>query len=293
MSHAASNTAPRLLAISDLHVAFSENRQIITDLRPETDADWLLLAGDVGELTTDIEWAPRTLRERFAKIVWVPGNHELWTHGNDPVGLRGEERYQYLVEMCRGTGIVTPEAPYPVWEGPDGLVTIVPLFLLYDYSFLPDGALDKDQALALAYETGIVCSDEAMLHPDPYPSREAWCWARVAATERRLMDLHPERPVVFVTHYPLIREPTRILRYPQFAQWCGTTRTSDWHTRFNAVAVVYGHLYIPRVTWHDGVKFIEVSVGYPREWREWQRLGHKIGAARRVLPLSELAGSSR
>jgi 3',5'-cyclic AMP phosphodiesterase CpdA len=293
MSHAASNTAPRLLAISDLHVAFPENRQIITDLRPETDADWLLLAGDVGELTTDIEWALRTLRERFAKIVWVPGNHELWTHGKDPVRLRGEERYQYLVEMCRGMGIVTPEDPYPVWEGPDGLVTIVPLFLLYDYSFLPDGALDKDQGLALAYETGIVCSDEAMLHPDPYPSREAWCWARVAATERRLMDLPPERPVVFVTHYPLIREPTRILRYPQFAQWCGTTRTSDWHTRFNAVAVVYGHLHIPRVTWHDGVKFIEVSVGYPREWREWQRRGHKIGAPRRVLPLSELAGSSR
>jgi 3',5'-cyclic AMP phosphodiesterase CpdA len=292
MPHASSNTTPRLLALSDLHVAFPENRQIICDLRPESDADWLLLAGDVGELAADIEWALRTLRERFATVIWVPGNHELWTHNSDPVQLRGEERYQYLVQMCRSMGIITPEDPYPVWEGPEGPVTIVPLFLLYDYSFLPDGALNKDQGLALAYETGIVCSDEMLLQPDPYPSREAWCWARIEATERRLIDLDPGRPVVFVAHYPLIREPTRVLRYPQFAQWCGTTRTSDWHVRFNAAAVVYGHLHIPRVTWHDGVKFIEVSIGYPREWREWQRGGLEIGVPRQILPLSELAGSS-
>jgi 3',5'-cyclic AMP phosphodiesterase CpdA len=282
-----------LLALSDLHVAFPENRQIIADLRPDSAADWLLLAGDVGELTADIEWVLRTLRERFSRVIWVPGNHELWTHSKDPVQLRGEERYQYLVRLCRSMGIVTPEDPYPVWEGPQGPVTIVPLFLLYDYSFLPDGALNKDQGLALAYESGIVCSDEVMLQPDPYPSREAWCWARIEATERRLMELDPGRPVVFVNHYPLIREPTRVLRYPQFAQWCGTTRTADWHVRFNAAAVVYGHLHIPRVTWHDGVKFIEASIGYPREWREWQLRGHQIGVPRQILPLSELAGSSR
>ncbi len=55
-----------------------------------------------------------------------------------------------------------------------------------------------------------------------------------------------------------------MLRYPEFAQWCGTERTADWHTRFNAKAVVYGHLHIPRTTWEDGVRFEEVSLGYPR-----------------------------
>jgi 3',5'-cyclic AMP phosphodiesterase CpdA len=218
---------PRLLALSDLHVAFPENRKIIEDLRPESGEDWLLLAGDVGELFADIEWALRTLSERFATVVWVPGNHELWTHPSDPVRLRGEDRYRKLVDLCRGLGVITPEDPYPVWEGPQGGVTIVPLFLLYDYTFLPDGALTKEEGLARAYETGIVCSDEALLHPDPYPSQEAWCWARVEASERRLTARDPALPVVFVNHYPLIREPTRALRYQQFAQWCGTTRTND------------------------------------------------------------------
>jgi 3',5'-cyclic AMP phosphodiesterase CpdA len=272
---------PRLLALSDLHVAFPENREIIESLRPESDQDWLLLAGDVGELFADIEWALRTLSGRFAKVVWVPGNHELWTHPSDPVQLRGEERYRELVALCRGLGVVTPEDPYQVWEGPDGAVTIVPLFLLYDYTFLPDGAFTKEQGLAIAHETGVVCSDETMLHPDPYPTREAWCQARVEKSERRLAERDPELPVVFVSHFPLVRDPTRVLYYQQFAQWCGTTRTRDWHVRYNAAVAVYGHLHIPRVTWHDGVRFEEVSIGYPREWK--RRTGIP-GVPRQILP---------
>jgi hypothetical protein len=49
--------------------------------------------------------------------------------------------------------------------GAGGPMVIVPLFVLYDYSFRPDGTTTKDEALALAYETGIVCSDEAVLYP--------------------------------------------------------------------------------------------------------------------------------
>jgi len=278
---------PRLLALSDLHVAFPENRRLIADLRPAVAGDWLLLAGDVGELFADIEWALRTLSSRFSVVVWAPGNHELWTHPEDPVQARGEERYRLLVELCRSLGVVTPEDPYLVWDGPEGAVTIAPLFILYDYSFLPGGVLTKEQGLALAYGTGVVCRDEMLLHPDPYPSREAWCHDRIAAAERRLAERDPALPVIFVNHYPLIREPTNVLWYPEFAQWCGTTRTHDWHVRFNATTVVYGHLHIPRVTWQDGVRFVEVSIGYPREWRHRSALPGvpRPGVPRQILPM--------
>ena len=49
-------TTPRLLALSDLHVAHPQNREIVAGLRPGSAGDWLLLAGDVGELYPDIEW---------------------------------------------------------------------------------------------------------------------------------------------------------------------------------------------------------------------------------------------
>jgi predicted phosphodiesterase len=276
-----------LLALSDLHVAYPENRELIENLQPGTEGDWLILAGDVGEIFADIKWALGTLSSRFGTVIWAPGNHELWTHPEDEVQLRGVERYRLLVETCRSLGILTPEDPYRVWDGPEGPVTVAPLFLLYDYSFLPEGAWTKEEGLAIAYETGIVCSDEMLLHPDPFPSREAWCHERVAETEQRLAERDPALPLVLVTHWPLTREPTNVLRYPQFAQWCGTTRTRDWHVRFNATTVVYGHLHIPRVTWQDDVRFVEASVGYPREWlrRPPRPGGLKPGVPRQILPV--------
>ncbi|WP_308315459.1 metallophosphoesterase [Streptomyces sp. ISL-100] len=271
-----------LLAISDLHIAYKENRKIVADLRPESDDDWLLVAGDIGEKSYDIDWALRTLASNFAKVIWAPGNHELWTPREDPLQLRGVERYQHLVELCRGLGVVTPEDTYPVWPGPQGPVTVAPLFLLYDYSFRTGPGLSREEALAAAYDKGVVCTDEFLLHPDPYESRQAWCESRVKETEVRLAALDPATPVVLVNHYPLVREPMDVLHHPEFALWCGTERTADWHRRFNVAAMVYGHLHIPRSTVYDGVPFEEVSVGYPREWR---RPGHRRTVPpRRILP---------
>jgi 3',5'-cyclic AMP phosphodiesterase CpdA len=274
----------QLLAISDLHVESEENAQIVEGLRPQSDDDWLIVAGDVGALVPGIDKTLRTLKERFAAVLWVPGNHDLWTHPSDPVTLRGEERYRHLVEMCRSIGVMTPEDPYPVWDGEGGPVTAAPLFLLYDYTFRPEGASNKEETLARAYEAGVVCSDEMLLHPDPYPSRDAWCHARLALTEERLAALDPALPSVLINHYPLVREPTRVLRHPEFACWCGTEGSADWHRRFRAVAMVYGHLHIPRTTWYDGVRFEEVSLGYPREW-SWR--GTPPGTLRRILPAPE------
>jgi 3',5'-cyclic AMP phosphodiesterase CpdA len=271
----------RLWAISDLHVALAENERFTESLYPETARDWLLVAGDVAESVGNVGRALALLADRFAQVVWVPGNHELWTHPSDPVSLRGQERYQYLVATCRRLGVLTPEDPYPVWHGePSGPVVIAPLFVLYDYSFMPDGARDAAEGLAIAHEAGIVATDEYLLHPDPYPSRAEWCAVRAQYSEKRLAEIDPALPTILVNHYPLVREPTRILRHPEFAQWCGTTRTADWHLRFRAQAVVYGHLHIPRTTWHDGVRFEEVSLGYPREWGPRARRPQ----LRRILP---------
>ena len=271
-----------LLAIGDLHVTHPENRRVVEGLRARSREDWLIVCGDVSELSADVEWALGLLRERFATVIWVPGNHDLWSVPGDPLKLRGEGRYRHLVEVCRRLGVLTPEDPYAIWDGPGGPATIAPLFLLYDYSFGSNIAPTKEQALALAYAAGVVCSDELVLHPDPYPSREAWCEARVRESETRLDARDPELPTVLVNHFPLTRDPTLVLRHPEFAQWCGTVRTADWHVRFGARAVVYGHLHIPRVTWHDGVRFTEVSLGYPREWRRW-------GGATRAAPRAVLA----
>ena len=116
--------AGQLLAISDLHIGYAENRALVENMRPVTDDDWLIVAGDIAETVADIRWVLELLAGRFRKVLWAPGNHELWTHPKDPVTLRGVARYDHLVALCRELGVLTPEDPYPLWEGPGGPVVV-------------------------------------------------------------------------------------------------------------------------------------------------------------------------
>lgn len=134
----------------------------------------------------------RPLGDRFAKVVRVPGNHELWIRPGDPVPLRGPVRRQRLA-----------------------------------------GADD------------------------------------------------PAAPLVLVNHFPPVQEATRARWHRHVSPWCGTVRTVGRHRRFHVAQVVYGHLCIPRITWDDGVRHREVSVGCPRERR---RHGHPHGLSRRIAP---------
>src|SRR4051812_218505 len=131
----------RLVAVSDLHVSYPENRKIVEGLKAGSPADWLIVAGDVGDRLAEIEWALGLLAERFARVIWAPGNHELWSRDDDAV--RGVARYEQLIALCRRLGVLTPEDPYAVWEGQGGPVRVAPLFLLYDYSFRPPGCTTK------------------------------------------------------------------------------------------------------------------------------------------------------
>ncbi|GCE45809.1 3',5'-cyclic AMP phosphodiesterase CpdA [Thermosporothrix hazakensis] len=259
----------KLYAISDIHIGHDANREALKAL-PAYPEDWLILAGDVGETEEQLHFALSELSRRFARLFWVPGNHDLWTlpgrDGRDE--LRGEAKYQRLVQICREHGALTPEDPYVPWPGDGGQTVIAPLFVLYDYSFRP-ASVPLDQVVAWAAEQHSVCADEYVLHADPYPSRAAWCAARCDYTERRLQALAPAQSVVLVNHFPLRQQFTRRLqRIPRFAPWCGTTYTEQWHTRYGASVVVYGHLHIRATDYVDGVRFEEVSLGYPRQWRQ-------------------------
>ena len=85
-------------------------------------------------------------------------------------------------------------------------------------------------------------------------------------TEPRLAEAAARGPLVIVNHFPLRRDLAVLPRIPRFSIWCGTRLTEDWHLRYRAEAVVYGHLHIRGSYRRDGVRFEEVSVGYPPNW---------------------------
>lgn len=258
----------RLWAVSDLHVSHAENRGALQRL-PAFPNDWLILGGDVTHGARELDWSFRQLTPKFRQIVWVPGNHELWTVPNASPDLRGVALYEHLVRIARSHGVLTPEDPFPVVELRHGPVMIVPLFLLYDYSFRPPSVL-RHEVVRWAGEAGSICSDELLLHPDPFPDRDAWCAARCRDAAARLAACPPHLPKVLVNHFPLEEEHAVLPMIPRFTPWCGTRRTRGWHRRFNACAVVYGHLHIRGTRWLDGVPFQEVSLGYPRQWQTYR-----------------------
>lgn len=224
------------------------------------------MAGDVCENEKRFQLAMGLLANRFARVFWTPGNHDLWTLPSDPNAARGVVRYNRLVAICRSLGVVTPEDPYVRWPG-DGLpYWIAPTFTLYDYSFRPDD-VPLETAVSWAEATGVVCTDEIVLHPDPFPSRAAWCAARCRYTERRLAETAEKGSIILANHF-ILRQDLVFLRYiPRFSLWCGTKLTENWHTQFPITAVVYGHIHVRGSHLRDGVRFEEVSLGYPQNWQ--------------------------
>ena len=165
------------------------------------------------------------------------------------VPLRGEARYRHLVQVCRELGVLTPEDPYPVWTGAGGpgassrrcsCSTTTP-------SCRRD-APPRRRRWRRPTGAGVVCTDEHLLHPDPYPTREAWCRRPGRARPSARLDaLDPD--AADGAGQPLAADPAADRRAAlPGVRPCGAapTRPPTGTPRFRAAAVVYGHLHIPR-----------------------------------------------
>jgi metallophosphoesterase superfamily enzyme len=70
--------------VSDLHTDYPENMEWVRRLPAQVGAgegrgvDALVVAGDVAETRDNFARTMEVLRERFAAVFYVPGNHDLW-----------------------------------------------------------------------------------------------------------------------------------------------------------------------------------------------------------------------
>ncbi|KAF2748290.1 ser/Thr protein phosphatase family protein [Sporormia fimetaria CBS 119925] len=276
----------RLWAISDLHLSYPTNRDELQKLKPRPN-DGLIICGDVGERPEHLHTAFKCATDCFRHVFWAPGNHELYTPPTDKAGFKGEQKYEQCVAIAREYGVKTPEDDYMLWQGEGGPCLIAPIFTLYDYSFRPADIKFED-ALDWAREQEIEATDEHLLHPDPWPSRQDWCEALVARTERKLeaaVAANPGIKLIIAGHWPLREDLVHLPMIPRFSLWCGTKKTEDWHNRFSAKVVVSGHLHIRRTDWKDNTRFEECSLGYPRQWQHCMDQGLEINdLLREILP---------
>lgn len=269
----------KLWAISDLHLDYRINREALEEL-PHFGQDWLITVGDLCSSTSALDDALEVLCDRFEKVFWVPGNHELWS-GRKRDGeelLRGEAKYLALVEVCRKHGVSTPEDPFLLF--PDSTFRIAPLFVGYDYSFKPEYVAEGEE-IDWAMESGILCNDEKLINPVPYDSIRDWCRARLDYSLARLGEVDGSESLIMAAHFPLRKDLVRLKRIPRFVIWCGTRETEPWHLSFPTTCVVSGHLHLRATDYRDGVRFEEVSLGYPRDWNQAKGMAYYL---RQILP---------
>ena len=312
----------KLYAIADIHLGHPLNTTEWSSLRPQPPGSGLIIAGDVGESAAHLRLAFEKAKACFTHVFWVPGNHELYTmpsgsasappasasgdnssstrpQKEEADALRGESKYLAFVALAQSYGVLTPEDPWMVWEGPGHeKVVIALIFTLYDYSFRPSH-VSRENALAWAREEDIEATDEALLHPDPYAQRDEWCGAlcnKWEAKFRATARLHQGIPFVIVNHWPLREGLVHIPLVPRFSLWCGTKRTEEWHRKgyfgteyAGAKVVVTGHLHVRRSDVLEGCRFEEVSLGYPRQWSGAREQGKGVNELlREILPGPEV-----
>ena len=170
-----------LWAISDLHTGHTGNKPVTESLHPASPDDWLIVAGDVAERTDEIRWALDLLRKRFAKVIWVPGNHELWTTSKDPMQVFGRARYDYLVNMCDETRGGHPRASVP---GVDRRRAARPPSCRCSCSTTtrscPRARRRRPRVWPSPGSDNVVATDEFVLSNEPYATKDAWCRDRLA-----------------------------------------------------------------------------------------------------------------
>jgi predicted phosphodiesterase len=240
----------RVFALSDIHIDYSANAMWIANLSvAEYQDDVLILAGDVTDIQKLFGWCLNMLTKRFKKVLFVPGNHELWVMRED----REKNSLQKFDDVCA----VVESTGASMQAFHERGVSIVPLLGWYDYSFgepsqelramwmdyhscrWPAGFAERDIAAHFAafnHEQSRIASGKVITFSHFLPR----------------IDLMPE----------YIPGAQRVL-YPVL----GSVQLESQLRRLNPAIHVYGHSHVNRQVKIDGVLYINNAFGYPDETR--------------------------
>mgnify|MGYP003577207746 CR=1 FL=1 len=238
----------RVFATSDLHVDFPDNLAWVQQLSmaDHTD-DVLLVAGDVSDALARVGQCIAALSRRFRRVLFVPGNHELWVVRQ---GAAGDSlaKFDQVLAVARDSGATTGRLQLP------GLC-IAPLWSWYDYSFGPLNEMLKTQ-----------WSD---FHACRWPGGlQAPALARHFLARNDLAAAPGGCRVVTVSHF-LPRADLMPARLPPSVRdllpVLGSAALDGQVRQLGACLHVYGHSHLNRQVLRDGVMYVNAALGYPRE----------------------------
>lgn len=238
----------RVFALSDIHIDYDVNAKWIANLSSsEYRDDVLILAGDVTDRQRLLDWCLSTLAKRFKRVLFVPGNHELWV-------IREEHQKNSLQKFDDVRAVVNSSgASMQAFREPE--LTIIPLLGWYDYSFGKPS--EELRSMWMDYRA---CS---------WPSgfTEEDIVAYFAALNNEQAGPVSGRVITYSHFLPRIDlmpgfvPSGKKLLYPIL----GSAQLEHQLRRLNPDIHVYGHSHFNRRAKIDGVTYINNAFGYPNE----------------------------
>jgi len=229
----------RIYAVSDLHADIRDKRRLLERIPArEHRGDALIVAGDIAESLAVVGDVLAMLRERFAEVFFVPGNHELWVRGDPRDSL---QKFAAVLDACRAAGVRTAPARA-------GGAWVVPLFSWYHADFDVRG--EGEEATLEAWSDRYFCR---------WP-------AEVARPDRHFLRMnephvHPyDGPVISFSHFVPRTEllpPVSWLSFKGLPLVAGSVEIDTQVRRLGAAVHVYGHTHIPDDRVLDGIRYVQ------------------------------------
>lgn len=235
----------RVWTTSDLHIDYKENRQWLLELSDlDFTDDCLIIAGDITPDMRAMQAFFHALVPKFKKVLFVPGNHDLWLYKND--ATNSLEKFHQVLQLATDEGVQT--TPFQ-----SKALSIVPLFSWYDFSFgKPNDTVKR------AWQDFKRCRWEASL--------EAVTNHFLSLNEAHLQQ--QSREVISFSHF--IPDASLIPdRVPDIVKALlavfGSTKIKDQLLQLRPTMHIYGHSHLNRSVLKDGIWYLNNALGYPHE----------------------------
>jgi len=238
----------RVLATSDVHVDYAVNAQWVESLSlVDYQNDVLILAGDITDSLLKLERCFGMLARRFMKVLFVPGNHDLWVARDKNL----HDSFQKLEEVRR----VASQCDVSMAPFHRGTLSIIPLMSWYDFSFgQPTQELKQMWAdfRACRWPDGMDTADVA---------------ARFQAMNHYQRRSDHETIISFSHFLPRIDVMPETLphRVKLLFPILGTRRLEQEVRRLRSTIHVYGHSHLNRRVQLDGTLYVNNAFAYPQE----------------------------
>ncbi len=246
----------RVFALSDIHLDYPVNVQWLSKLSLyEYQNDIMILAGDISDATNLLNVCFQILSSRFKKVLFVPGNHDLWVFRYQK-DLSSLEKFNMVADIARSHGVSMQTFQLDN-------VSIVPLLSWYDYSFGLPGQQLKNSWMDYHACVWPDHFDAAAITNHFLAGNEA-----VIDTALQTASNNPQQTVISFSHFlpridimPHYIPIERQFIYPVL----GTHLLEPQIRRLQSKIHVYGHSHVNRQVERDGVLYVNNAFGYPSE----------------------------